>query len=169
MAKTLFTEKQRFRQKWLIGLILIILGISIWGFVQQIIMEIPFGNNPASNITLLLLLLAPLLIFGFFLSLTLHTRVDQHGISYRFAPIHRKERLIKWESVKQVHVRKYKPIAEYGGWGFRQGRSGMALNIAGSMGLQLVLKDGKKILLGTQRPDKLKMTLEKLGKTEHLN
>lgn len=150
-------------------LILVILGLAVWGFVQQVIVGIPFGNNPAPDQILILLLLTPFLIFGFFLSLTLHTRIDQHGITYRFAPIHRKDRLIKWESVKRAEVRKYKPIAEYGGWGFRQGRSGSALNIAGNIGLQLELSDGKKILIGTQKSDELKIALQKLGKFQALN
>mgnify|MGYP006287108805 CR=1 FL=1 len=169
MTKTLFTEKQKFRQIWVIVIISATLALAIWGFMQQIILGKPFGNNPVSDWVLILLLLAPLLIFTFFFALTLHTRIDQHGISYRFAPVHRSDRLIRWDSVEKCHVRKYKPIAEYGGWGFRRGRSGVAYNTAGNMGLQLELKDGKKLLLGTRKPDELKRTLEKLGKTKPEN
>lgn len=169
MTKTLFTEKQRFRQIWVIVIISASLALSVWGFVQQIVFGKPFGNNPTSDWVLILLLLAPLVIFSFFFALTLHTRVDQYGISYRFAPIHRGERVIKWESVKSCYVRKYKPIAEYGGWGFRRGRNGMAYNTSGNMGLQIELNDGKKLLLGTRKPDELKRTLEKLGKVKPEN
>jgi hypothetical protein len=94
----------------------------------------------------------------------LHTRIDKDGIAYRFAPIHRKERFIKWSSIKVAYVRKYRPIAEYGGWGFRRGRSGIAYNTSGKMGLQLQLSDGKKILIGTQTPKALQRVLDKLGR-----
>ncbi len=164
MAKALFTEKQRFRQKWIIIMFLLTFIIAVWGIVQQIILGIPFGNNPAPNHLLFIFLLIPLLIFIIFFSLTLHTRVDNNGITYRFAPIHRKERLIKWSSIKEIYVRKYKPIAEYGGWGFRRGRGGIAFNTSGNMGLQLVLINGKKILIGTQKSDELDFVLKKLGK-----
>ena len=165
MSKVLFTEKQKFRQIWLIILLIGITGVMVWGFIQQIFLGIPFGNNPAPNWMMYLLVLLPLSIFGFFFSLTLHTRVDKNGISFRFFPIHRKDRFIKWESVRQVYVRKYKPIAEYGGWGFRRGKSGFAYNTAGNLGLQILLVDGKKILIGTRKPDELKMSLKKLGKS----
>jgi len=169
MTKALFTEKQRFRQKWLMAIVFITLIIAFWSFIQQIIFGIPFGNNPAPDVTLVLLLLTPIILFGFLLSLTLHTRIDRHGITYRFAPVHRKERLIKWESVKRIYVRKYKPIAEYGGWGFRLGRSGRAFNTGGNMGLQIELHDRKKILIGTQNPEELKMILGKLDVDKLLN
>jgi hypothetical protein len=169
MSKTLFTEKQKFRQIWLLIIIIGISGVMVWGFVQQIIFGIPFGNKPAPDWMMYLLVLVPLAIFGFFFSLTLHTRIDQNGVAFRFFPIHRKDRLIKWDSLKKVYVRKYKPIAEYGGWGFRRGRSGLAYNTSGNMGLQLELEDGKKILLGTRKPDELRRTLEKLEKSKPEN
>ena len=169
MTKVLFTEKQRFNQKWIIIIVILTLAVALWSFIQQIVLDIPFGNNPAPDGTLILLLLTPFILFGFFFSLTLHTRIDRHGITYRFAPIQRKERFVKWESLKKVYVRKYKPIAEYGGWGFRIGRSGKAFNTRGNMGLQLILSDGKKILIGTQKPEEIEKTLEKLDIERLLN
>jgi hypothetical protein len=169
MSKTLFTEKQKFRQIWLMIIVLAITLLMFWGFVQQIILGIPFGDKPAPDWMMYIIVLFPLVIFGFFYSLTLHTRVDKNGIAFKFFPVHRKARQINWESVDQVFVRKYRPMAEYGGWGFRRGRGGFAYNTSGNMGLQIVLKDGKKILIGTRKPDELKRTLEKLGKSSDQN
>ena len=50
----------------------------------------------------------------------------------------------------QVHVRTYSPVIEYGGWGMRYGRNGTAFNVRGNVGIQIVKKDGKRILIGTQ-------------------
>ncbi|MFP4470517.1 MAG: hypothetical protein ACLFPE_07525 [Bacteroidales bacterium] len=162
MSKALFKESQKFKQKWVIAVIAIPLSLAVWGIIQQVILGKPFGNNPAPDLALILFLVVPLLLLGFYFMLTLYTRIDREGIRYRFAPIHRTDRLIKWESVDMVHVRKYKPIAEYGGWGFRKGRSGKALNTKGNWGLQIVFKDGKKLLLGTQKPEELERVLDKL-------
>jgi len=62
-------------------------------------------------------------------------------------------------------VRKYSPIGEYGGWGYRVAgkRSGVAYNISGNMGIQIELKNGKKILLGTRKPEEAKEALRKSG------
>jgi hypothetical protein len=164
MSKEIFKEQQRFNQKWMLVIILLFLAINLWGFIQQILFGVPFGNNPASDEVMVLITIVAVIIFVFMLSLKLKTRVDRHGISYRFSIVHRKERFIKWDSVQRAYVRKYKPIKEYGGWGFRLGRSGTAFNTSGNMGLQLELTDGKKLLLGTQKPEELEMVLFKLGK-----
>jgi len=162
MSKILFKETQRFKQKWIIILISIPLLITLWGIIQQVILGEPFGNNPAPDWVLLLSLFVPLLIIAFIFGLTLHTRIDRNGIYYRFAPVHRHERWIKWSEVKDAYVRKYQPIKEYGGWGFRRGRSGKALNTSGNMGLQIKFKDGKRLLLGTQKPEEIVRLFEKL-------
>ncbi len=162
MSKTLFKETQRFNQKWIIILISIPLIITSWGIVQQIILGKPFGNNPTPDWVLWLSFFVPVLIIVFIFSLTLNTRIDKNGIFYRFSPVHRKDRWIKWSEIKDVYVRKYRPIKEYGGWGFRIGRSGKALNTSGNMGLQIKFKDGKKLLLGTHKPEELERVLAKM-------
>ncbi len=162
MSKILFKEAQKFNQKWIIVIVTIPLAITLWGVIQQIILGRPFGNSPAPDWVVLLTLLVPVLLIVFFFGLTLHTRIDKNGIYYRFAPIHQKDRWIKWGEVKDAHVRKYKPIAEYGGWGFRIGRSGKALNISGNMGLQIEFTNGKRLLLGTRKPEELERALKKL-------
>jgi len=39
---------------------------------------------------------------------------------------------------------------------------GRALNMSGNMGLQLELKDGKKLLIGTQKFEELEQLLQKI-------
>jgi hypothetical protein len=64
----------------------------------------------------------------------------------------------------KCYVRKYKPLAEFGGWGLRFGVSGKAYNISGNKGLQLELTNNKKLLIGTQKPEELSEALNKIGK-----
>ncbi len=49
----------------------------------------------------------------------------------------------------------YSPIAEYGGWGIRSWGRNVALNARGSRGVRLTLQDGRRVLVGSQRPDSL--------------
>jgi len=46
-------------------------------------------------------------------------------------------------------------------------KAGVAYNISGNMGLQLELKNGKKILLGTRKPTELEDVLKKVQRTEN--
>lgn len=56
-------------------------------------------------------------------------------------------------------VRTYDPVGEYGGWGMRSGAQGRAYNARGNEGVQLVFRDGSRMLLGSQRPDELDAAL----------
>ena len=53
------------------------------------------------------------------------------------------------------HAITYNPIMDFGGWGYRvswKGK-GTALNVKGNKGIELILKNGKKITIGTQKPE----------------
>lgn len=93
-------------------------------------------------------------------SLKLRTRIDDEGIHYRMVPFHLKEKKIRWDEMDQAHVRTYSPIAEYGGWGVRYGRKGTAFNVRGTVGIQIVKKNGKRILIGTQMEKEAMKALE---------
>ena len=77
-----------------------------------------------------------------------------------------KERIISRESVKAFGIRQYKPLKEYGGWGIKygMGRVGKAYNVKGNIGMQLELKNGQKVLFGTQRADAFQRAMEKMMK-----
>jgi hypothetical protein len=61
-------------------------------------------------------------------------------------------------------IRKYRPVLEYGGWGYRIFGNKRAFNISGDMGLQLEFTDKSKLLIGTSQPEALAEALKKAGK-----
>jgi hypothetical protein len=164
-----FNETQKFRQWWILALLVIIGLVNIWGIIQQIILGIPFGNNPSSNLMLILIAVFYFLMMAFILSIRLMTKIDRETIAIRFFPFHRKMKKFKWYEIEKAYVRKYKPIREYGGWGIRIGFKGKAYNISGNMGLQLEFKNGKKILIGTAQPGKLEDFLKQLQSSKNPN
>lgn len=97
---------------------------------------------------------APLLLFA-----SLHLRIEKEGLLIRYFPFHLKPFLINWTEVDRIELRKYSPLREYGGWGLKGTKLNRAYNVAGDMGLQIYLKDGKKILVGTSNPKKLEVAL----------
>ena len=89
--------------------------------------------------------------------------MDSKCIYYRFAPFINSERTISVDDVLDMRIRKYKAIWEYGGYGYRYSiKNGRALNISGDMGLQLVFSNGKKLLIGTQKPDLMNTAVNRL-------
>ena len=153
-SETYFTEEQRFRQRWLLVIIIITCAIPWAGFIIQVILGYELGNNPAPDWIIILFWF----LFGiglpiFFYLARLITKVNQDGIYLRFFPLHRKFKFYSYDEIEKFEVRTYRPIYEYGGWGIRYGFGGMAYNVYGNKGIQLTLNSKKKILIGTQNPD----------------
>lgn len=163
--KTLFTERQKFKQWWLWLILLGINGIFFFGVYKQVIGKEQFGDNPMSNTGLLFATGVTLLISLVIINCRLDTIIKEDGIYVRFFPFHFKFKYYGWESLTKTFVRTYSPIAEYGGWGLRLGLfgKGTAYNVSGNKGLQLEFSDGKKLLIGTNKPNEITATLTKIG------
>lgn len=153
-----FKETQRFDQWWfhLLNLIvLIVMALPIYQVVKSGNLETLERNVLA--LTVLLVLSILVLVY----TIKLKTKIDETGIHYGFFPFHRNFRSVPWSSMDKCFVRKYNPITEYGGWGYRGiRRNSKAFNIKGNQGIQLVLKSGKKILIGTQNPEDAQQTIQ---------
>ncbi len=163
----LFSEKQRFTQWWLWLILIGINGMFLYGIVKQVIRGEQFGDRPMSDEGLMILAGLLLLLTLLFTTFRLETRIEQDGIYVRFFPFHIAFRHYTRESITKVYVRKYSGILEYGGWGLRYGfGNGRAYTISGDQGLQLELKNNKRLLIGTRRPEEIKEALQKAGYSE---
>jgi len=159
----IFKEEQRFTQTWLI----IIIVISLIVTLAIILKEIDKLTTSEIIISIGTIILASGLIFLFKLS----TRIDEKGIHYKFFPFHLKFKTVVWNDIENAYVRTYDAISEYGGWGIRGGAlwykaKGKAINISGNIGIQLELKDGKKLLIGTNKKEQAQDVLSTY-KTQH--
>ena len=150
----IFTEEQRFGQIWL-WLVLIGMDVAYFTmFFAQFFGPVPpRPSGPADLFGMALGALLCLGITALFVSLKLITRVTNQGISVQFKPLHQKPVIFHFSDIREYSVRTYRPILEYGGWGIKRGSGGLAYNVSGNKGLQLVFKDGRKILIGTQKPE----------------
>lgn len=94
------------------------------------------------------------------------TEIREDGIYYQFFPFQLKMKKIAFDDIEKIYLRKYKPIMEYGGWGYKFGLfgKGWAINIAGNKGIQIEFKDSKKrkFLIGTQKSEEVEAVLGKL-------
>ena len=120
--------------------------------------------NSFTPIEFVLIMSLMVVASGFIFLFKLTTRVDEKGIHYKFFPFHRKHRTIHWNEISEAYIRKYDPISEYGGWGIKGGKlwnksKGTAVNVSGDVGIQLELKNGKKLLIGTQKRDEAERVL----------
>ena len=164
----LFYEEQKFRQKWLLFLIIpifiILLFILIYSLYQQLYLKEPFGNNPMSD--------KGLIVFSFFIfvlligliwlliKMKLNVLVKDKYLYIRFYPFIKRE--IQVDDIESYKAIIYNPLKEYGGWGIRvsiKGR-GMAYNVSGNSGVDIRLKNGKRFLIGSQRSIELASSIK---------
>ncbi len=149
-----FSEIQRFDQWWFYLLKFISLGFLGYACYTWFVLEENISNVASDNlIAQLLTITTVFLVTILFFLLKLETSIDERGISYRFYPFQLTTKLISWDTINTCSTRRYNPILEYGGWGYRVGMKGKALNVKGNRGIQIKLKNGKQLLIGTQKPD----------------
>ena len=156
-----FKEEQRFKQTWLI----VLLAVSILVSVVVITKEYVEENSKMTTNEFVLTLIGISISVAFIFFFKLKTNIDEKGIQYQFSPFHLKMKLIKWEEIKKAQVRTYDPISEYGGWGIKGGsfwnkEKGKCVNISGDIGIQVEFKNGKKLLIGTQKKEEAQHVLK---------
>jgi hypothetical protein len=174
MENQFYKEEQKINPgiAWLIifpvlTLVNIIFGVGIY---QQISLGKPWGDEPLSDGGLISITIGfNLFIIGMLflmLKIKLILEIRESGLIYRYLPFIFREKKISRSEIERFEVRQYKAIQEYGGWGFRQRRrfqnKGLAYNVRGNIGLQLYLKNGKKILFGTQRKEAINAAMQKM-------
>jgi len=164
--KVLFNETQRFRQWWLWLVLVFINWINIWFLIKKYVYKETFTNSAYHSYSgswfgIIITLLVTILI----LIIKLETIIQTDQIEIRFFPFHLSFRKYPNNTIELAFVRKYNPITEYGGWGIRLGLfgKGKAFNVFGNRGIQLVFKGGRKLLIGTQKPDEASAVLQKAG------
>jgi hypothetical protein len=69
---------------------------------------------------------------------------------------------IRTRHILRAYERTYEPMREFGGWGIRSGNGGRAFTFRGREGVQLELRSGKKVLIGSQQASGLAAALRAL-------
>jgi hypothetical protein len=160
-----FRETQYLRAWWYIILIASITVLPWWGAVTQLVMGEPWGNNPASDEFMIIFLV----IFGVFFPLFLfyiHLVVEVSDAVYiRFRPFMIRPRIIRAQDIVTHRAEEYDPLGEYGGWGIKGFSSNRAYNVSGRKGVRIVLKDGRMVMIGSQRAEELSTAISHLVRT----
>ena len=162
-------ETQRFDQVWiwllLSAIAVITIGNLVFGMYQEFVLGKPFSHGEfLSKGTWLMIwiigvgaTIGPILLLW---SARLVTNVGPRHLTVRFAPFHRRPRDIDLDDVSSVEAVSYSALREHGGWGLRVTRHGRAYTVRGNRGVRLTFRDGKQLLIGSQRPDELATAIE---------
>lgn len=152
----LFREQQRLTQWWMWAVIALIVVLQWWNFIQQIVLGHPVGDHPAPNSLVMLFHL----LFGIALPLMLWTcvlitEVRSDALYVRYVPFHLRPRRFDYGDILSATAVRYSPLLDYGGWGIRFSRGGMAYNATGNLGVRLEFAGGRHLLIGSRFPNEL--------------
>ncbi|MDX1621780.1 MAG: hypothetical protein R3320_12360 [Nitriliruptorales bacterium] len=142
--------------------IAILATIGWWGFVVQIVIGEPFGENPVSDLTIwVVFLLLGLLVPAVAWWLRLETTVTTDTVEARFPPFPARELAV--DDIEAADLTQYRAMRDWGGYGYRRKLSGgdVAFIVSGDRGVQLELTGDERLLLGSQRPDELLAAIER--------
>lgn len=155
-----FKEEQRFTQTWIIVLTLFSVIVPIALLAKKYLNGYSNISPKSFIISIAILLAVSSLIFLF----KLITRIDEKGIHYQFFPFHLSLKTIPWENIQKAEVKKYDAITDFGGWGLKGGLlwktgKGKSITVSGDVGIQLLLKNNTKLLIGTLKEVQAKNVL----------
>lgn len=127
--------------------LLVIFGVRAW--MQSA------GNAPTSAVVWQLVVLPVLttLIFAMHVSI----RVSDE-LKVRLWPF--PTRTVSFNEIISVEVTKYRPIRDYGGWGLKIGRGGVAYTISGNLGVKVGLANGRHIMIGAKQPAAVRYAIQ---------
>ena len=152
-----FQEKQKFTLTWIYWLLSGVAGIFLYVMIKLLFFR-PVGVETQPTGILILFSVIMLIIVGtilFFNMLQLETWIDMECIKINFKPL--TTRKIYWGDIQNAEVIQY----QFVGFGVRtSSKYQWIYNVKGNMGLVLSLKNGKKILLGTQKEDELRQFIK---------
>jgi len=161
--KLFFREQQKFSPllRWFVY---ITMGLAVLLCFFALKKEFS-GQSPPDTQEIILAVLVgagvPIGISVIFVLLKMETEVRPDGLYIRYFPFHIHFKKFPPDDILECHARQYKPIREYGGWGIRCGFAGKgkAYNVSGDKGVQLVFKNGKRLLIGSQRAEELEKAI----------
>ena len=160
MKNRKFKERQKYGIE-AIGLMIVLIAVTVYRFVEQIILEVPASESD------ILLYLAFMGLLGaglyYLLSTQMVTSITSERIKYRLTSWNGRSKKIKWEDVKGYSVIQMSTAAELSGWGVHFNQVDSMVRLYGGSGLLLELKNGKELFIGTRVPEELERFLQQLS------
>ncbi|BBI35497.1 hypothetical protein KCTCHS21_48960 [Cohnella abietis] len=137
-----------------------------YGFIQQIIIGVPFGDKPAPDAVFVALWFVFGIVFPIFmLKIKLIIEVRDDGLYIRFMPFHIRYKQFLHKDIEHYESIIYSSFERFGGWGIRTNLKGeTAYNMNGKQGLEFKLRN-QTVVIGTQKPKELQRAMDSLDKS----
>lgn len=160
-AEILFSETQQFTKPSVSNFIKVLMGVV---FITLIISLVVQKGRMTDYNRLLIILLPLLLVINIILGSKLITQIRTDGIYVRFPPWQPKFSIYNWADIAEIFVRDYGAMREFMGWGIRYAPGKMGYIVAGTSCIEIVFKNGNKVIVTTQRKVDVNEVLKRIEK-----
>ncbi len=166
----LFREEQRIAQRLLLT-VLVIDTLVIWGIIAfALYREVAMGQrwaqlsmlSPLALTAIAIAFLVPLVLLILMMQLRVVTEVHRDGLTIRLLPFNRRPYTMPLDQVTHIERTTFDAMREYGGWGVRGTDADRAVIGGGNQGVRLTFRDGRRLLIGSRRPDDLMTALQRV-------
>ena len=161
----LYTERT-----WAPLWVLILLWTACIAAAAAAVLDLQRATEPISGLgaglTGSAILLFPLLISLIFTRLDMEVRTDSLLIA--FGPIHLARKRIPLSEIESVSGLTYRPLREFGGWGWRPRGKKTAWTIRGNQALRVTLRTGREVYVGSRFPQRLEERVRKAMQGAHV-
>lgn len=147
---TYFHEVQPLRKQRLIVVVLIVVAVVV---LASLLLS---GEAPPWVTAIAVGSLG--LVGAVFFAATLDTTVGSNAVTVAFRFLWPTRR-IGLSEVRRAAATRYRPLLDYGGYGVRLGTHGIAFNVSGDEGVVIEMKDGSRVMIGSQRARELESAI----------
>jgi hypothetical protein len=128
-----------------ITLVTVVLPVILFGVAAWVWFSVPWAS-------LVLIVTAAMMFFPYG---GMQVAVTRRDITVRFGIIGSRVLRLKTDEIESVELAEFSPIADFGGYGIRRNKEIWAYYMRGSRGIKLTTTEGKKYIIGSDRPEEL--------------
>jgi len=159
-SKIYYHEEQRMDKPWLWLIFSLVSALIFsYGLYQQLVLKKPWGENPLNDKGLIFVSVAVTLIFVIvycvYKSAKMTVDITDRGIVLHYKPYIKNEIIFRFEEIESYHKKEYSLIKDVGGRGIKKRplHKLTSYTVSGRKSVFLKMKSGRKVIIGTQRPE----------------
>lgn len=144
-----FSETQKVSPWFAIAILFSGNGLSIFMLMREIVSPGKDASVAIPGLSFLVLFILVLTIL--LMRAKLETVITNEGVFVRYFPFQRSYVFMSVSIIEKLYVRNFDAFSEYGGIGIKGRRRNIAYTVNNDYGIQIELKDGSRLLIGTER------------------
>lgn len=159
MKALIYKERLKY-ERWDVLILLLVLTISLFLAFGYKLLNDSIGLSPVEAIFALIFLASLLFLWFYLAKVRMKIEISESWIKFRYYPLHSKSRKVFFTEIKKVEAVNTPWTAEYTGLSVNFRPFDKIYSTIGRTGIEIYLKNGEVLFLGTKNPYKVKSLID---------